>query len=195
MARGNQITRQWRILRLLEGANKGLRAREIYERLDEQVSERTLFRDLQDLSTAGFPLYKEDDEHWRCLTVGEGGYSIPIQTSELLALLLSEELLAPMRSAEVVTALASLREKITTLLTPAGQAYAEELKGHLIATFVGPGDYGDSDIVRTIEDAIARQHRVEIHYWSPKQPDDPGTKQFRDTFDLGRHGVRIVDAN
>ena len=76
-----------------------------------------------------------------------------------------------------MAALASLREKITALLNPVGRAYAEELKSHLIATFVGPGDYGDSDIVRSLEDAIARQHRVQIEYWSPRRiSDEPNTE-------------------
>lgn len=175
MARGEQITRQWRILRFLEQSRQGLRARELHQRLDEAVSERTLYRDLQDLQDAGFPLIKDDDDRWRCPAPGggsdPGGHSVPIHTSELLAVLLSEELLAPMRSAEVTDALSSLRSKITALLSPSGRAYAEELKGHLIATFVGPGDYRDNPIVRDVEDAIARQHRVEITYWSRSRAD------------------------
>jgi predicted DNA-binding transcriptional regulator YafY len=167
MPRGNQITRQWRILRLLEGSKSGLRAREIHEALGGDVSERTVFRDLQHLQEAGFPLYEEDGR-WRVLGQGEGGYTVPVDTSELLALMLSEELLAPMRSAEVVAALAGLREKVAAMLSGAGRSYAEEIKDHLVATFVGPGDYTDGTIVRTIEDAIQREHRLRIHYWSPR---------------------------
>ncbi len=167
MARGTQITRQWMILRLLERSHAGLRAREIHDLLDEQVTERTVFRDLRDLQSAGFPLY-EDDGRWRVLAAEEGGYSIPVQTSELLALLLSEELLAPLGSAEVVGALAALREKLAAMLNPAGRGYAEELKKHLIATFIGPADYGDNPVVGRIEEAIHCQHRAKIRYWSPK---------------------------
>jgi predicted DNA-binding transcriptional regulator YafY len=167
MPRGNQITRQWRILRLLEGSKGGLRAREIHEALGGSMHERTVFRDLEQLQEAGFPLYEEDGR-WRVLGHGEGGYTVPVDTSELLALLLSEELLAPMRSAEVVAALAGLREKVAAMLSHAGRAYAEEIKDHLVATFVGPGDYADGTIVRAIEDAIQREHRLRIHYWSPR---------------------------
>lgn len=167
MPRGNQITRQWRILRLLEGSKGGLRAREIHELIGGHVAERTIFRDLRDLQEAGFPLYL-DDGRWRVLGTGEGGYTVPVDTSELLALLLSEELLAPIRSAEVVAALSGLREKVAAMLNPTGRRYAEELKHHLVATFVGPGDYSDGTFVRSIEDAIQREHRVRIHYWSPR---------------------------
>jgi predicted DNA-binding transcriptional regulator YafY len=167
MPRGNQITRQWRILRLLEGRKCGLRAREIHEALGGDVSERTVFRDLQHLQEAGFPLYEEDGR-WRVLGQGEGGYTVPVDTSELLALLLSEELLAPMRSAEVVVALAGLREKVSAMLNHTGRRYAEQIKDHLVATFVGPGDYTGGTMVSTIEDAIQREHRLHIHYWSPR---------------------------
>ncbi|GAB4528170.1 MAG: WYL domain-containing transcriptional regulator [Haliangiales bacterium] len=166
MPRGNQITRQWRILRLLEGARQGLRAREIYESLTDSASERTIFRDLQDLQAAGFPLYEEGGR-WRVLSQDDGGYQIPVEPSELLALLLSEELLAPMRGVEVVCALTELREKIAAMLTPTGRAYAQELKGQLIATLIGPGEYGSSELLRTIEDAMHRGHQLQIRYWKP----------------------------
>lgn len=167
MPRGNQISRQWRILRLLEGSRKGLRAREIHEAFAGSASERTIFRDLQHLQDAGFPL-REEGGRWRILTQSNGGYTVPVDPSELLALLLSEELLAPMRSTEIVCALAGLREKVAAMLGPTGRAYAEELKDHLVATFVGPGDYGESTVLRAIEDAIHREHRLCIHYWSPR---------------------------
>jgi predicted DNA-binding transcriptional regulator YafY len=168
MPRGNQIVRQWRILRLLEGTRTGLRVREIHEALGGGMSERTIFRDLEHLQQAGFPLFLEDENRWRVRAHGEGGYSIPVETSELLALLLSEELLAPMRSAEVVAALAGLREKVAVMLGPTGRAYAEEIKDHLVATFVGPGDYAENTIVPAIEGAIQREHCLHLRYWSPR---------------------------
>jgi proteasome accessory factor B len=166
MPRGNQITRQWRILRLLESTRTGLRARDIQDRLGGDISERTIFRDLQHLQEAGF-LLLEDQGRWRAH--GEGGYSIPVEASELLALLLSEELLAPMRAAEVVGALTGLREKVEVMLGPTRCSYAAEIKDHLVATFVGPGDYSDDTVVPAIEDAIHREHRLHIRYWSPRR--------------------------
>lgn len=168
MPRGNQIVRQWRILRMLEGTRTGLRVREIHEQLGGKMSERTIFRDLEHLQAAGFPVYLDEENRWRVLAAGGAGRSIPVETTELLALLLSEELLAPMRSAEVVAALAGLRKKVEVMLGPTGRAYAEEIKGHLVATFVGPGDYAEGTIVPAIEDAIQREHRLRLRYWSPR---------------------------
>lgn len=140
--------------------------REVDER-DEECSERTIFRDLDHLDKAGFPLFKDDEGRWHILSRGQGGYAVPVAPSELLALLLSEELLAPMRSAEVAGALTGLRQKVAAMLKPEGRAFAELLKNHLVTTFVGPGDYADGSIVPVIEEAIHLEQRLRIGYWSP----------------------------
>lgn len=167
MPRGNQIVRQWRILRLLESTRGGLRARELPALLGIRVSERTIFRDLEDLQEAGFPLVKNDDNLWSVPADGRG-YNVPVTASELLALMLSEELLAPMRSAEIVGALAGLREKVAAMLSRGARAYAAELKDMLVATFAGPGDYADGTVVRAVEEAINKEQRLALRYWSPR---------------------------
>jgi hypothetical protein len=90
MPRGSQPSRHWRILRLLEGSKIGMRAVDIRKTLEDEVAERTIFRDLKHLQQADFPLV-ENEERWRVLTWAEGGYSVPVDPTELLALLLSKE--------------------------------------------------------------------------------------------------------
>jgi predicted DNA-binding transcriptional regulator YafY len=140
--------------------------REVDER-DHECNQRTIFRDLEHLDLAGYPLFQDDDGRWHVLSFGKGGYSVPVVPSELLALLLSEELLAPMRSAEVAGALAGLRQKIAAMLEPERRASAERIKNHLVTTFVGPGDYADGSVVPVIEKAIRLRKRLRIGYWSP----------------------------
>ncbi len=55
--RGDQLSRQWRILRQIEVSKNGLTAAEIAEL--GNVSHRTAYRDLGDLQLAGFPLFAE----------------------------------------------------------------------------------------------------------------------------------------
>ena len=58
--RNTQVARIYRILNLLEGSPQGLSATELRERLGErdvEVSKRTIYRDLEALSDAGFPLF------------------------------------------------------------------------------------------------------------------------------------------
>lgn len=55
--RGDQLSRQWRILRQIEVSKNGLTAAEIAEL--GGVTPRTAYRDLDDLQLAGFPLFAD----------------------------------------------------------------------------------------------------------------------------------------
>lgn len=59
MPRYNYMVRQWEILRLLEAHRYGLSAEEISVKLTTNV--RTIYRDLDVLDQAGFPLFTERD--------------------------------------------------------------------------------------------------------------------------------------
>ena len=55
--RGDQLARQWRVIRAIESSPNGLTVAEIAKR--EETGLRTISRDLEALQTAGFPLYPE----------------------------------------------------------------------------------------------------------------------------------------
>ena len=55
--RGDQLARQWRIIRAIEASPNGLTVTEIAQR--EETGIRTIYRDLEALQAAGFPLYTE----------------------------------------------------------------------------------------------------------------------------------------
>ena len=184
MGRGSQVARQWRILRLLEGSRSGLRAVDIRNELEKEVTERTVFRDLRHLQDAGFALI-EDNGRWRVLTQSEGGYSVPVVPTELSALLLSKELLQPVRSSEIASALERLRQKVSAMLTPVGRRYVEELAGSLAATFTSPGDYNERGAeIRLLEEAIQKEHSLQLSYWSPKGTAGQQTEREVDPYAL-----------
>ncbi len=58
--RGDQLARQWRIIRAIEASPNGLTITEIAQR--EETGIRTIYRDLEALQAAGFPLYTEKVE-------------------------------------------------------------------------------------------------------------------------------------
>ena len=58
--RGDQLARQWRIIRAIEASPSGLTVAEIAKR--EETGIRTIYRDLEALQDAGFPLYTEKAE-------------------------------------------------------------------------------------------------------------------------------------
>jgi predicted DNA-binding transcriptional regulator YafY len=156
------------VLRLLEGSRGGLRAADIRNELEREVTERTIFRDIKHLQAAGFALLEENGR-WRVLAHGEGGYAVPVKPTELLALLLSKDLLRPIRSTEVASAFEELRKKVSAMLTPVGRRYAEDLAGSLVATFTAPGEYDARGAeIRLIEEAIQKEHSLRLSYWSPK---------------------------
>jgi hypothetical protein len=55
--RGDQLARQWRVIRAIEASPGGLTVAEIAKR--EETGIRTIYRDLESLQAAGFPLYTE----------------------------------------------------------------------------------------------------------------------------------------
>ena len=63
--RGDQLSRQWRVIRAIEGSPNGLTVAEIAKR--EETGIRSIYRDLEALQSAGFPLYTERvDKANRC---------------------------------------------------------------------------------------------------------------------------------
>ena len=55
--RGDQLSRQWRVIRAIEASHNGLTVAEIAKR--EETGIRSIYRDLEALQAAGFPLYTE----------------------------------------------------------------------------------------------------------------------------------------
>ncbi len=105
MPRNDQITRQWHLLRLLE-ASPGRSLQELVDNVpdDYPKNARTVRRDLDALESVGFPLLIEKHNgvtRWRLI---EGVRDIPalgFSATELMALLLSRNLLKPLEGTEI----------------------------------------------------------------------------------------------
>jgi predicted DNA-binding transcriptional regulator YafY len=167
--RGRQILRQWKLLRSLEAARRGLSPAELRDAVEEICSPRTIYRDLEQLQSAGFPLSTENGR-WRVLKSGEGAWSVPVQPTQVLALALSEELLAPVEGSWLAHPLRELRSELSAMLTPVGRAYLRELKRTAVATLFAPGNYRHhSATMDAIQEAIEKQHRLRIRYSPPRR--------------------------
>ena len=57
MPRGDQISRQWQILQILEARRMGVSVPDLANELEANA--RTIYRDIEALEMAGFPLYSE----------------------------------------------------------------------------------------------------------------------------------------
>ena len=171
--RGAQFVRQWRLLRMLEGATRGMTAAQLKDAIEEKQSTRTLYRDLEVLQEAGFPL-SNDDGCWRLLETSEGSWAIPVNPTEVVALMLTEDLLAPVEGSWLAEPLSNLRARLSSTLTPTGRRYCAELRKANVATASAAATTAKSaPSWSPFNEAIEKQHRVRITYATPgKRPEE-----------------------
>jgi predicted DNA-binding transcriptional regulator YafY len=92
--RGDQLARQWRVIRAIEASPGGLTVTEIAER--EETGIRTIYRDLEALQAAGFPLYNEKVEHsnrWAFIDTFKFKIPPPFTITELMSLYVYRDLI------------------------------------------------------------------------------------------------------
>jgi predicted DNA-binding transcriptional regulator YafY len=165
--RGSQLLRQWRLLRTLEGARRGLTAAELRDTIESECSPRTVYRDLELLLEIGFPI-TNDAGKWRFLESGEGSWVVPVNPTEVMALMLTEDLLAPAEGSWVAEPLVRLRARLSAMMTPTSRRYCAELRRSNIATVFGAGRYGAKRAeIEAIHEAVEKQQRLRIRYRSP----------------------------
>jgi predicted DNA-binding transcriptional regulator YafY len=169
--RNDQITRQWHLLRRLEGSI-GLTLPQLVESLPEDFpkNSRTVRRDLEALQSVGFPVITErhhGQTRWRLI---EGFRDIPalgFSATELMALTFSRKLLRPLEGTEVQSALNSALNKVASALPPQGHAYVRALDD-LFSIGLGPHkNYQQyKTTVDVITQAIDKRRTAQIRYFS-----------------------------
>ncbi len=168
--RGDQLSRQWRILRRLEVSKNGLKAAEVADEGD--VSLRTAYRDMDDLQLAGFPIYTEKEgktTRWRFIEDYKFKIPEPFTLTELLCLHLGGDLLNVFKGTVFQESQQSILEKIRNMLPPETLAYLDRIRS---AYQMGGGPCKDyscfSEVIGQINRAVADRKTVEFGYWSLK---------------------------
>ena len=113
MARGDQLGRQWRILQILIGSRSGKTVSELAAEIE--CHPRTVYRDLEALQIAGFPLFTDRSEgktHWALLDSARQNAPLPLTLTELMALYFSRKMMHGYRDTIFSESLESLFEKI-----------------------------------------------------------------------------------
>ena len=98
MARGDQLSRQWKIIQTLISSRMGKSAADLAE--DLECHPRTVYRDLEALQVAGFPIYTERVEGknlWSLLDTVKHQIPIPFSLPELMALYFSSDMMKVFR--------------------------------------------------------------------------------------------------
>lgn len=165
MARGDQVLRQWRLHQILEHARRGMSVEELRDAMDGRGSRRTIYRDLEVLISAGFPI-RQDRGKFR-MESGRAALSIPVSPSDLVAIVLAEDLVAPLAETAVAARLATVRTRLLAQLSPAGRAFIAELRRRSVASVFAPTTYRPhAEAIATIEHAILENQPLRLSYAS-----------------------------
>jgi len=165
--RGDQLSRQWRILRQIEVSRNGLTAAQIAELGD--ISLRTAYRDLDDLQQAGFPLYAEAGENgkrWKMVETYKLKTPPPFTTTELLSLCMSEDLFKVFQGTVFHESLKTLLDKVSATLSPEILAYLDRIRSRFTTGSKPYRDYGRfREVISQVNRAAADCRTIEIAYY------------------------------
>jgi predicted DNA-binding transcriptional regulator YafY len=164
------VVRLLTILRLLDNARRGMTAQELTHALEDSCTLRTVYRDVQHLEQAGFPVASEEGRVFidRARADRGSGLGFPLQPAEVLSLLLTEDLMAPLSESTLFQSLDELRQRLAAHLTPQGRQWVSELRTQLRATLAAPArlkEHGAT--LDVVEDAIGKEQCLKLSYASP----------------------------
>jgi len=164
--RGDQLARQWRILRHIEASRQGLSVMEMAAL--ENVTRRTIYRDLAALQDAGFPLLTESVEgnrKWAFIDNYKFQVPEPFSITELMALHLYGDFSRMFKGTFFYDSLESLFKKVRATLPQATVAYMERAQTSFSVGIKPYKDYGRfREIINRLSHVLPQRFRVEIAY-------------------------------
>ncbi len=186
MARNDQVTRQWLLLQKLENP-RGITLKELAKSLPEDIGRhsRTIRRDLESLETR-FPLVAErvnGETRWKLI---EGFRQLPplaLSSTELMALVFSQDLLKPLDGTEIKASLDSALNKAGATLSAEGRAHVQQMRSYL-SVGLGPHRvyHEHRQTISQLTRAITQNHTVQLRYYSASR--DRTTRRDADPYRL-----------
>ncbi len=159
--RGRQVTRLLDLLRALENARHGLSVQDIIEQLDGGCSQRTVYRDLQHLQAAGFPIVGEEG---RYRVDGTTLASDALRPSQVLALLLAFDSSSLLSGFGLERELIALGDSLRARLTPEGRDWIDLMRSLVKGRTTAVEMRMDAASFDAIEDALFNEEVLEIEY-------------------------------
>ncbi len=170
MPRGDQMGRQWRIIQTLISSNTGKSVSELIDILELECHQRTVYRDLDALQNAGFPIYNEmiDNKNiWMLMDSAKEKMPVPMNITELMSLYFARDMLKVLKHTVFYDSLKSLFQKIKTSLPSELINYLEQIENNL---HIGHRPYKQDgefrDIINLINDAVTQQLHIDIVYYA-----------------------------
>ena len=163
--RGDQLARQWLLIQRLARSRAGAGLDELSEELG--CVRRTVYRDLDALMYAGFPVTSEKRDgkaYYRFLDSFEMG-QVPFTPDELLALAFSEDLLGTLEGTVFHDSIRAALTKIRAGLGPELSGYLERLSEGF-RVLPGPHKRYEAfrDTIRLLNEGVLENRTVEVRY-------------------------------
>lgn len=177
--RNSQVARIYCVLDLLDDSQAGLTVAEIHKRLCERghdASARTIYRDLEALAQAGFPLFPDEvvssnsrspSQRWRLDRNAKINQYLVLSAKELFALFLARGALTPLKATPFFDDLQNVFQKLEDKLGSRQIDYLTSLQSEL--KFEPGPQWGlglNPEILETVRSACAEGHLLNCHYAS-----------------------------
>ncbi|MCP4161731.1 MAG: transcriptional regulator [Deltaproteobacteria bacterium] len=167
MGRGDQLGRQWKILQKISSARNGKAVAELISELECQ--RRTVYRDIEALQNAGFPLYNEKVDGRNIWFVLDNDQKIetPFNITELMALYFGRDLLKALDGTFLSDSLKSLVEKIKTKIPEESLEYLDKIeKTFQVSAKQTKFNQSLADVMKDVNDAAMAKKYIEIDYYT-----------------------------
>lgn len=176
--RHEQLLRLFHVIDILTAARRELTTAEVRERLIsrgvvDEVSEKSVHRDIEFLTRVGYSINRTQKPvdrgrpptAWRLTSPAKTSTAPPTVTlAELLSLMAARDLFAPLAGTVYWRGIAHVIAKIEAVATPALLAHAEGLTDGLVVHPPAAATKYPSDLLNSLHHAIRHSLELEIHY-------------------------------
>src|SRR5881296_3060435 len=175
MARGDQLSRQWRLLHLIDRP-QGVTVEDAAGDLGCTV--RTIWRDLGVLQKAGFPLYTDRAADgyksvWRVREEFKRSLPLKMTLGELAALVMSRELIAPLGASVLGPAATAAFDKIQAILSRDALTLLDAMRDRLrVRTLGGRLQQPAAEHLPLIHRALHESRTLRIRHYSPQREEE-----------------------
>lgn len=168
MARGDQLSRQWKIIHTLLASTYGKTVPDLAEALG--CTSRTVYRDLEALQAGGFPITtqtRDNRSYWHMLNAGRQQVPLAFSIPELMALYFGRDMLRTYRGTVFYDAIESLLSKIKATLPPAYVDYLDRVQHRVDAGPAPRKDYTRfGHTISELNRAIVDEKKIRMVYFT-----------------------------
>jgi len=168
MPRGDQLTRQWKLVQLLAG-HHGRTLAQLTQELG--VTKRTVQRDVEALSEAGFPItsdMRNGTVFWHLTEGFHAEAPLALTLTEQMALYFSKGLFKPLQGTPIYESLDSAIQKIGSQLPAQSFKFLRGIDQGIVISSFGWKDYSHSkDVIDAITRAVFNKFTARIIHHAP----------------------------